>query len=84
MIMDAIINVVFLPVVALLALIPEVSITIPAGAFEAALGFFDTLGYMFPMGTIGMLLGMKYSLHFIRITIALVIRIKSFIPTMGA
>lgn len=84
MITELIINIFCTPLLLLLDALPSVSFTIPSGAFESMSSLFSTLGYIFPMSTYVLIIGIKTSLKLAKITIALIVRIKSFIPSMGA
>lgn len=84
MITQAILYVICTPVLLLLDILPNVSVEIPSTAFDNIDSFFSLLGYVFPMTTLVTIIGIKISLKLAKITIALIVRIKSFIPTMGA
>lgn len=84
MITETILNVLCSPLLLLLDILPSVSVTIPDSIFAQLDSFFGLLGYVFPMASLCTILGIKISLKLAKITVALVVRIKSFIPTMGA
>lgn len=49
MITEMILNFVFLPVNALLSLLPDITLSIPEGVFEGLKNIFGTLGFIFPI-----------------------------------
>lgn len=84
MITEALINVfLFLPKLLLQAL-PDIDISIPKDVFDTLQNFLLNLGYIFPIVELLPILVISISLSLFKIAWALVIRIKSFIPTMGA
>ena len=84
MITNAIINVLLAPVNILLDLLPAVDVSIPADAFNSMSSVFDCIGFVLPVSAICPVLLMCIGLKTARSVMALVVRIKSFIPTMGA
>lgn len=84
MITEALINVfLFLPKLLLQAL-PDIDISIPEDVFDTLQNFLLNLEYIFPIVELLPILVISISLSLFKIAWALVIRIKSFIPTMGA
>lgn len=84
MITEALINVfLFLPKLLLQAL-PDIDISIPKDVFDTLQNFLLNLEYIFPIVELLPILFISISLSLFKIAWALVIRIKSFIPTMGA
>lgn len=84
MITEALINVfLFLPKLLLQAL-PDIVISIPKDVFDTLQNFLLNLEYIFPIVELLPILVISISLSLFKIAWALVIRIKSFIPTMGA
>lgn len=84
MITEALINVfLFLPKLLLQAL-PDIDISIPKDIFDTLQNFLLNLEYIFPIVELLPILVISISLSLFKIAWALVIRIKSFIPTMGA
>lgn len=49
MITELILNFVFLPVNALLTLLPDINLSIPEGVFEGLKNIFGMLGFIFPI-----------------------------------
>lgn len=84
MITELLLNIFCTPLLLLLDVLPSITVTIPNNAFTSINSLFSTLGYIFPMSTYVIIIGLKTSFKLAKITIALVVRIKSFIPTMGA
>ena len=84
MITEALINVfLFLPKLLLQAL-PDIDISIPKDVFDTLQNFLLNLEYIFPIVELLPILVISISLSLFKIAWALVIRIKSFIPTMEA
>lgn len=84
MITEALINVfLFLPKL-LLQSLPDIDISIPKDVFNTLQNFLLNLEYIFPIVELLPILVISMSLSLFKIALALVIRIKSFIPTMGA
>lgn len=84
MITEMILNFIFLPVNALLALLPDITLSIPDGVFDGLKNIFGMLGFIFPIKGLLVILTVSISIKLFHIIWALVIRIKSFIPTMGS
>ncbi len=84
MITNAIISVFLAPTLLLLDLLPSVNVTIPDNAFDTMASAFDCIGFVLPVSTICAVIAFKFALKNAHIVMALVVRIKSFIPTMGA
>lgn len=68
----------------LISLLPVVDFTIPDGAFNTLVSAMRSLGYLLPVSALLPIIAIKISLKGVRIVMALIVRIKSFIPTMGA
>ena len=84
MITKAILYALCSPVLLLLDLLPSVSVTLPNDIFSSMDSLFSALGFILPMTTLCIIIASKITLKLAKITIAFVVRIKSFIPTMGA
>ena len=79
MLSDAVINLITI----IIDLLPEADI----GVYQVpavVTNIVNVCWFFLPMDTIGMLFGISVAITIFRITFALIIRIKSFIPTMGA
>lgn len=84
MITNAIVDVLLAPVLLLVDLLPAVDVSIPDNAFNSMSSVFDCIGFVLPVAAICPVLAMRIGLKTARSVMALVVRIKSFIPTMGA
>ncbi len=84
MITNAIVDVLLSPVLILVDLLPAVDVSIPDTAFNNMSSVFDCIGFVLPVSVICPVLVMRIGLKIARSVMALVVRIKSFIPTMGA
>lgn len=84
MITEGILNILaFIPNL-LLDNISSISLSIPDNIFEGLNSIFNCLGFLFPISGLLIILGTSFSIKGFQIIWALIIRIKSFIPTMGA
>jgi len=68
----------------LLGLLPELTIDIPKGIVEVAGNVFYGVSYFIPFDHVLPILAVSFGVIGFRIIYATVLRIKSFIPTMGA
>ena len=68
----------------LLTELPTLNVSIPPSIFDIVNTVFRCVGYFLPMGYLMPVILIYFSMDFIRIIVALIVRIKSFIPTMGA
>ena len=84
MIIDSILEFFIYPLILLLDTLPNISIGIPDGVFDQIGGYFQCLGYVCPIATVTTILGIKASCWGFKITMALIVRIKSFVPFWGA
>lgn len=62
----------------------SLSISIPDNVFDGFNSILGSLGYIFPVKGLLIILGMSFSIKAFQIIWSLIIRIKSFIPTMGS
>lgn len=84
MITEGILNILaFIPNL-LLDNISSISLSIPDNIFEGLNSIFNCLGFLFPISGLLIILGTSFAIKGFQIIWALIIRIKSFIPTMGA
>lgn len=84
MITDSLINIfLFLPR-QLLGLLPDISIEFPEGLVETFSEWLEMLSWAFPIVALMPIFLISFALSAFKIAWALIIRIKSFIPTMGA
>ena len=84
MITDLIINLLLKIPLMLLELLPDIDVSLPENVFDGINTFFANVGYALPVLQLMPILIISNALMLFRVAWALVIRIKSFIPTMGA
>lgn len=84
MITDTIINIFLALPRNLLALLPDVNIELPEVAFQELFDIISSLTWALPVVALMPILVISFMLQGFKIAWALLIRIKSFIPTMGA
>lgn len=84
MITDTILRVLTNPLLLLIDGLSIVNITIPQGVFNGLNTLASNLGYIFPITSLLTIFGLKILLRNARNIWALIIRVKSFIPTMGS
>lgn len=84
MLIDSFISIVFSPVYALLSLLPDIDLSLPDNIFDSISSILSNVAYVLPVAPLLPILAISLSLSVFRATWALIIRIKSFIPTMGA
>ena len=68
----------------LLDSIDAISISIPDNIFNGLNSIFSCLGYVFPVSGLLVILSLSFLIKNFQIIWSLILRIKSFIPTMGA
>ena len=83
MIFTAIINLFLLLFKGLISLLPTLSFTIPTNICSTIANFFSGVTYFFPIRALLPILAFSISLTAFKIVYNLILRIKSFIPTMG-
>lgn len=84
MIIDAFFEVLLSPLVLLLNGLPVLDVNIPSGILSTFGGIVSTCFYFLPMGAILSCLALIFALRSFKLVLALVVRVKSFIPTMGS
>lgn len=67
----------------LLDSLPTLSISIPFTVFDVFQDIFYSINFFLPMNTIIAIFEIKLSLIAFRIAYSIILRIKSFIPTLG-
>ena len=83
MITEAILNVLaFIPNL-LLDGMQGLSLSLPDNIFNGLNSIFGCLGYIFPISGLLIILGISFAIKNFQIIWAIILRIKSFIPTMG-
>ncbi len=83
MITDFIINLIMSLPLALLDSLPSVDVTIPENVFSSMTWLLSTINYLFPVKALLPILIISFSITTFKIAYAIVLRVKSFIPTMG-
>lgn len=61
-----------------------ISLSIPNDIFEGLNSIFNCLGFLFPISGLLLILIVSFTIKSFQIIWAILLRIKSFIPTMGA
>lgn len=84
MITDAILKVLFMPIYTFIHIIPVIDFELDMNILRNLISIFSCIGYVLPMPLIYIIFGIRFTIRFAQIIWALVIRVKSFIPTMGA
>lgn len=84
MIIDSILNLIFGPLALLLDLLPDLDLEIPNDIYGPLEDAFEGVSYVFPIVPLLPIIISSTALSVFRVVWACVIRIKSFIPTMGA
>ena len=84
MILDAVIGAFIAPVSYLFMMIQSFTFEISADVFNGLYTLFANIGYIFPIAGLFPIFVVTFTLKGLQISWALLIRIKSFIPTMGA
>jgi hypothetical protein len=64
--------------------LPDIDFTIPENVFDGLKYIFDGIAYFIPIKALLPILFIDISISVFQIVWALILRIKSFIPTMGA
>lgn len=84
MITEAVLNVFFVLPALLINLLPSINIALPNDLVNITSTLFKGLGYVLPIAGLMPILLFSLALNSFHIIWAIVIRVKSFIPTMGA
>lgn len=84
MITEGILNILaFIPNL-LLDNLGSISLSIPSNIFDGLNSIFNCLGFLFPISGLLVILGISFTIKNFQIIWSIVLRIKSFIPTMGS
>lgn len=84
MILDSILEFFCFPIIEMLDLLPTIGVGIPEGVFDQIGGYFQCLGYVCPIATVMHILGLKAVCWAFKITMAIIVRVKSFVPFWGS
>lgn len=83
MITDIFLRLITGPVVLALKTFDNFTFTIPSGVFIGLVTLAKDLGYIFPVMAILPIFGIKFGLRILSFMWTIILKIKSFIPTMG-
>lgn len=83
MIVDAFLKLLTLPVILALDAFNRVQVTIPLGVFNGLSILAKDLGWIFPVAEILPIFALKIGLRIASIFWTVILKVKSFIPTMG-
>lgn len=83
MLIDIFLKLLTTPLISAFKLIDTFTFTIPVGVFNGLVTLAKDLGYLFPISAIVPIIGFKLGLRVISFTWSIVLKVKSFIPTMG-
>ena len=83
MILDAILNFLFTPILAIFDMLPNITVVVPQNIFDTLNQITYGLGYVLPLKELLVLLAFKYGIISFTLIWRLILRIKSFIPGMG-
>lgn len=84
MILDAILEFFCFPIIELLELLPAINIELPDDIFNQIGGYFQCLGYVCPIATVSYILVLKAVCWEFKIIMAIIVRVKSFVPFWGS
>jgi len=83
MIIEAILGVFLLIPKAILSLLPEIDVRIPDNVFGGLDNILSGIGYVLPIKGLLPILVISLAMSLFKIPMAILVRVKSFIPTMG-
>ena len=83
MITDLILKAICFPIFAVFDMAQNIQFTIPVGVFNGLSVLAKDLGYIFPVSAIAPIIAIRIGLRIFSIFWTIVLKIKSFIPTMG-
>lgn len=84
MVIDFFTNIFFAPIEWFISNLPFIDIDIPEGVFNILSATMGYIAYLTPIDQILIILGVDVSLNGFRLLMALIVRLKSFFPTMGS
>lgn len=84
MILDAILEFFFYPLMALFDLIPDFSINFNDFTYSNLAGWAQCLGYICPVAYVAWLTFMKINFRIAKVALGIIVRAKSFVPFWGA
>lgn len=68
----------------IISLFPTINIDIPSNVLQAGTAIFKGVGYFIPIAGLVPILLINIAIDGFKLIMAIVVRIKSFIPTMGS
>lgn len=83
MLIDIFLKLLTAPLISVFKLIDTFTFTIPVGVFNGLVTLAKDLGYLFPISAIVPIIGIKLGLRILSFSWSVILKIKSFIPTMG-
>ena len=83
MITESIIDMFLLLPTLIINALPSLDVSIPADLFDTITSIFYGIGYVLPLVRLAPIVVMELAISLFKIVIAIVLRVKSFIPTMG-
>lgn len=84
MITEGILNILAFIPNALLNNMSSISLSIPDNIFSGLDSIFNCLGFLFPISGLLVILTLSFVIKSFQIIWSIILRVKSFIPTMGA
>lgn len=83
MITELILNAFFVIVKVILTELPPVNFTIPTSFINGGAALFNGLGFFVPVAQLVPFIWADLAFLLLKMTLAIIVRVKSFIPTMG-
>lgn len=84
MIFDTLFSVLFAPINLLLSALPTIGFQLPDGVFNSIVDTCAFIGYVLPINSVLACISIRLSMYVARAAMAVIVRVKSFIPTMGS
>lgn len=84
MLVELLIETLFLPVRGLLNMIPPIDFSIPVESIDSFLGYVDMAAFFVPVDTVITLLGIVLTVEMCKIVIAFLKMLWKFVPLFGA
>lgn len=83
MITEGILNILFSLVDVFLSLLPSINFTFPSSIINGGAFLFNMTGYFFPVAGVMPLITFGLMINLFKLTMSIIVRVKSFFPTMG-
>lgn len=84
MVTDKLLEIFLTPLKAIIKLLPSLDFVVPLEVFNNVNGIFLCLGYVLPVPLCLFIISTKLSCRMSQIAMAVIVRVKSFIPFWGA